>query len=200
MKKEFFFELSFAILVMIFVVGCVNKKTSNNSTIGKKEISFEWDKEALQHKAYVFFIPVKLKGVEENFKMQFDFFGLKKLISTHYKDSEDDKAYALEITEYDKEKKKTFLKGDGDFRSTEVINYLKEADIVVTNPPFSLFGEFITQLINFNKKFLIIGPILKAKNKTLWPYIMENKVWLGYSTIKWFKTPTGEDKTVPHAV
>ena len=128
------------------------------------------------------------------FKMYFKFFKIKKVIATHYKGGEDDKAYALELTEYGKKEKRTDLKGDGDFRSTEVINYLKEADIVVTNPPFSLFGEYITQLIDFNKKFIVVGPITKITAKTLWPYIVENKVWLGINKIKQFKRPDGTAK------
>ena len=73
------------------------------------------------------------------------------------------------------------LKGDGDFRSKECIELLKEADIVVTNPPFSLFREYVAQLIEYDKKFLIIGNVNAVKYKELFPLIMNNKIWLGAS-------------------
>lgn len=69
--------------------------------------------------------------------------------------------------------------GDGDFRSTESIRLLKQADIVVTNPPFSLFREFVAQLIKFDKKFLIIGNINAITYKEIFHLIKENKAWLG---------------------
>lgn len=73
------------------------------------------------------------------------------------------------------------LKGDGDFRSAECIELLKEADIVVTNPPFSLFREYVAQLVKYEKKFLIIGNINAITNKDIFPLIKENKMWLGAS-------------------
>jgi len=75
----------------------------------------------------------------------------------------------------------TPLKGDGDFRSEECIELLKKADIVVTNPPFSLFREYIAQLMEYNKKFLIIGNINAISYKEVFPFIKENKMWLGAS-------------------
>ena len=72
------------------------------------------------------------------------------------------------------------LRGNGDFRSRECIELLKEADIVVTNPPFSLFREYIAQLIEYEKKFLIVGKIMAITCKEIFPLIQENKVWLGY--------------------
>ena len=72
------------------------------------------------------------------------------------------------------------LKGDGDFRSKECIELLKEADIVVTNPPFSLFREYVAQLMEYDKKFLIIGHQNAIKYKEIFPLIKENKLWLGY--------------------
>jgi len=74
----------------------------------------------------------------------------------------------------------TLLKGNGDFRSPECIALLQEADIVVTNPPFSLFREYVAQLMQFNKKFLIIGPYNAITYKEVFPLIKENKMWLGY--------------------
>jgi len=71
------------------------------------------------------------------------------------------------------------LEGDGDFRSEECINLLKQSDIVVTNPPFSLFREYVKQLFDYNKKFVIIGNINAITYKEVFPKIKENKMWLG---------------------
>ena len=73
----------------------------------------------------------------------------------------------------------TPLEGDGDFRSDESINLLKQSDIVVTNPPFSLFREYIKQLIDYDKKFLIIGNMNAINYKEVFPLLRDNKVWLG---------------------
>ena len=80
-----------------------------------------------------------------------------------------------------KENTLTILKGDGDFRSEECIELLKEADIVVTNPPFSLFREYIDQLFEYNKKFIIIGNINAVTYKNVFPRIAANELWLGQS-------------------
>ena len=74
----------------------------------------------------------------------------------------------------------SILKGNGDFRSKECIELLKQADIVVTNPPFSLFREYVAQLIRYNKKFIILGNMNAIKYKEIFPYIIENKIWIGY--------------------
>ena len=74
----------------------------------------------------------------------------------------------------------TILNGNGDFRSEECIALLKEADIVVTNPPFSLFREYVAQLMEYEKKFLIIGNVNAISYKEIFPLIKENKLWLGY--------------------
>ena len=71
------------------------------------------------------------------------------------------------------------LKGDGDFRSDECVEYLKQADIVVTNPPFSLFREYVALLMKHNKKFLIIGSQNAITYKEIFPLLKDNKVWLG---------------------
>ena len=73
----------------------------------------------------------------------------------------------------------TPLEGDGDFRSDECINLLKQSDIVVTNPPFSLFREYVKQLFDYNKKFVIIGNMNAITYKEIFPLIKENKMWLG---------------------
>jgi hypothetical protein len=73
------------------------------------------------------------------------------------------------------------LKGDGDFRSEECIKLLKQADIVVTNPPFSLFREYITQLVAMKKKFLVIANHNAITYKEIFTFLQANKIWLGYS-------------------
>lgn len=73
------------------------------------------------------------------------------------------------------------LKGNGDFRSEECVALLKQADIVVTNPPFSLFREYVAQLIQYQKKFVIMGKITSVSMKEIFPLIKNNKVWLGAS-------------------
>lgn len=73
-----------------------------------------------------------------------------------------------------------YFKGDGDFRSAECIELLKQADIVVTNPPFSLFREYITQLMKYEKKFVIVGHQNAISYREIFPLIKENKIWLGY--------------------
>ena len=84
------------------------------------------------------------------------------------------------------------LKGNGDFRSAESIEMLKQADIVVTNPPFSLFREYVAQLVKYNKKFLIIGNQNAITYKEIFPLIKENKLWLGLTmngSNRWFRVP-----------
>lgn len=74
----------------------------------------------------------------------------------------------------------SILKGSGDFRSQECIELLKQADIVCTNPPFSLFRDYVAQLIKYDKKFLIIGHQNAVKYKEIFPLFMQNRIWLGY--------------------
>ncbi|MDR2104604.1 MAG: adenine-specific methyltransferase EcoRI family protein, partial [Deferribacteraceae bacterium] len=83
------------------------------------------------------------------------------------------------------------LEQNGDFRSFECIELLKEADIVVTNPPFSLFREYVAQLIKYDKKFLIIGSQNAIAYKEIFKLIKENKIWLGRYNggNKWFRVP-----------
>lgn len=87
----------------------------------------------------------------------------------------------------------TILKGDGDFRSIESIELLKESDIVVTNPPFSLFGEYLAQLTKYQKKFLILGNLNAVTTKEIFPLFKNNEMWLGVSRIgtgsMWFMIP-----------
>ncbi|MEK9184943.1 MAG: adenine-specific methyltransferase EcoRI family protein, partial [Patescibacteria group bacterium] len=91
----------------------------------------------------------------------------------------------------------TPLKGNGDFRSDECTKLLKGADIVVTNPPFSLFREYVAQLVDYGKKFLILGDQNSITYKEIFKLIKENKLWLGYDNggTKWFQVPDDYDIT-----
>ena len=115
------------------------------------------------------------------FELNFEKLNIKKLIATHY--CENDKSYKLELFKKNNElvKKKEALEGDGDFRSEECKLLLKQCDVVVTNPPFSLFREFVSLLIEYKKKFLIIGNQNAITYKTFFPLIKNNCVWLGQS-------------------
>lgn len=107
-----------------------------------------------------------------------------KVEITEVSDENGDGAFDLDdIKQLLKSKKNVcaVLKGDGDFRSDECIELLKEADIVVTNPPFSLFREFILTLFKYNKDFIIIGNVNAITYKEIFPYIENNRLWLGAS-------------------
>ena len=127
---------------------------------------------------------------------QLSFFGDDKVVGTEQSDR---KPYKIEITEVkdlngdgavdltDVELllqsvngQPTLLNGDGDFRSEECIELMKQADIVVTNPPFSLFREYVAQLIEYDKKFIIIGNQNAITYKEIFPLLKENKMWIGY--------------------
>lgn len=86
------------------------------------------------------------------------------------------------------------LKGTGDFRSEECISYLEQADVICTNPPFSLFREYLDQLMKYKKKFLIIGRETSITYKDTFGYITSNQVWYGYTHAKAFKRPDGSIK------
>ena len=133
------------------------------------------------------------------FCLQFNFLGLEKLTATHY--SEDGSSYKLELTKEmcegvlnphtDIEPLKTDLVGDGDFRSEESLAILSESDIVVTNPPFSLFREFVEILNNSGKKYLVVGSMNAITYKEVFKLIKENKLWLGNYYLKEFTKPDG---------
>lgn len=129
------------------------------------------------------------------FTLNFEHLGLKKLITTCYKNqdldlfSQNDAAKAIWL-EYNGDKNGNripdpeeigihFFEGDGDFRSNECVELLKQADIVVTNPPFSLFREYIGQLLEYNKKFVIVGNQNAITYKEVFAQIKNNKVWMG---------------------
>ncbi len=106
-----------------------------------------------------------------------------KIEITEVKDLNGDGAFDLQDVELllkSEEGKPKLLKGNGDFRSEECIKLLKKADIVVTNPPFSLFREYVAQLIQYDKKFIIIGNVNAITYKEIFPLLKENKMWLGY--------------------
>ena len=132
------------------------------------------------------------------FHMNFTEFGLKKLISTHY-NKDGSPSYKMEYMGGNDADIKMWnevkLTGDGDFRSPECVEILKEADIVVTNPPFSIAREdFIPLLFAHNKKFLIIGDLNWISYKTIFPLLKENKMWLGYNYVKSFTKPDGTEQ------
>lgn len=129
---------------------------------------------------------------------QLSLFGDEEVVS---EEPSDKKPYKIEITHVDDlngdgavdltdvelllrsvDGKPTLLKGDGDFRSQECIELLKQADIVVTNPPFSLFREYVAQLIEYQKQFLIIGSQNNVTYKEIFPLLKDNRLWLGYKS------------------
>ncbi|MBQ7690869.1 MAG: adenine-specific methyltransferase EcoRI family protein [Muribaculaceae bacterium] len=131
------------------------------------------------------------------FAMNFEHLGLRKLITTCYK-SRDMNLFSLNQAEqaisleYEGDRNGNHsidpdeigirpLRGDGDFRSPECIELLRQADIVVTNPPFSLFREYLAQLVEHQKKFLIIGNMNAITYKETFPLLMRNQMWLGCS-------------------
>ena len=122
------------------------------------------------------------------FALNFEFLGLNKLICTSYGEGEENGKICVykgdkngngvpDIDEWEQYE----LNGKGDFRSEECIKLLEEADIVVTNPPFSLFREFVAQLFEYDKKFLIIGNLNAITDKDVFPLIKNNQMWLGCS-------------------
>ena len=125
-----------------------------------------------------------IKYLSDNFEA----FGIKKVIATHYERDGKSTMYILDkdntgdgIICYEDIIEKT-LNGNGDFRSPECIELLKQADIVITNPPFSLFREYVAQLMEYKKKFLIIGNKNAITYKEVFPLIKNNKIWLGYNS------------------
>ena len=142
------------------------------------------------------------------FVLNFEYFGLKKLISTCYAIDGANPIqpvyFASRPNDYNEEKNKTngkvlvierthnalknislkdiqwnYLEGNGDFRSDEICTLRNEADIIITNPPFSLFREFLAWIVEVNKSFLIIGNMNAVTYKEVFPLIKENKIWYG---------------------
>ena len=122
------------------------------------------------------------------FSLNFDFLGINKLISTHYDSDEKKSSYVLSLEANGKGNSpnepvvvKTHLKGNGDFRSEECIELLEESDIVITNPPFSLWREYVAQLVEYDKKFIILGNQNAVSYKEVFPLFKDNKIWFGSS-------------------
>lgn len=125
-------------------------------------------------------VVVKTEGGREPYKIEI----------TEVSDYNGDGAVDLSDVEYLLKNKKntlSLLEGDGDFRSEECVELLKEADIVVTNPPYSLFKEYVPLLIKYDKKFLIMGPLNAITYKEIFPLIKDNKLWTGYGFNKTLK-------------
>ena len=152
------------------------------------------------------------------FALNFELYGLKKLISTSYaaakkkfiykpmqnlfdenppqfdgsKDFSHGRIYTLEQNDLDKVdyapnalKNWEYLEGDGDFRSDEVKKLRDEADVIITNPPFSMFRDFLKWIVDADKQFLIIGNLNNATYKEIFPLFMHNKIWLGNGMGRW---------------
>lgn len=131
------------------------------------------------------------------FTINFEALGLKRVIATCYKSNTPDlfsnneaEQAVYQIYEGDKNGNRRVdleeinvlpLRGDGDFRSLECVELLKQADIVCTNPPFSLFREYLAQLVKYDKKFLIIGNVNAITYKEVFPLIVSERMWLGQS-------------------
>ncbi len=145
------------------------------------------------------------------FVENFEKLGLKRLIATCYKSQDVDlfsqgdcERAICQVYEGDKNGNMVLdddevgvrvLNGDGDFRSEECIEILKEADIVVTNPPFSLFREYVAQLVKYGKKFVIIGNQNAITYKEIFPLFKESKIWLGSSlSYAAFKVPSSYEE------
>ena len=132
------------------------------------------------------------------FLNNFNTLGLKRLVCTSFAPSETENLFGegslffepsngsvLDVNAFGESESVPFtnikkLNGNGDFRSEECISYLKECDIVVTNPPFSLFKEFVSLVLRYNKKFLIIGNQNALTYKEIFPLIQKNEIWTGY--------------------
>ena len=134
------------------------------------------------------------------FQKKFSDYGLKKLVTTSYNEDGHGSVLVYEGDTNgngkldDNEVKVSELKGNGDFRSEECIVLLKEADIVVTNPPFSLFRDYIATLVEYGKKFLVIGNQNAITYKEIFPLIKENKLWTGNNMVKTFRVPQVTNK------
>ena len=134
------------------------------------------------------------------FQLNFNMLGIKRLITTHY--VANGPSYKFEIINQDKgihiglpEYIKTPLKGNGDFRSEECIELLKQSDIIVTNPPFSLMKEYLPLVLESGKKFIVLGNINHVTFKEIFHYFKDNKFWLGYNSGHfWFKVPDYYEK------
>ena len=209
---EDFFDLVNTLLNETIGTGCTNDNLRTAKRVKNDEFyTFYEDIEAevmryrKQFRDKIVYLPCDDPAEKKSefwsfFVNNFDAFGLKKLIATHY--DENGKAYKIWIDGDtsndgfidDGDAKQEDLIGNGDFRSPECIDILKECDIVCTNPPFSLFREFVNQLITHEKQFLIIGNQNAFTYKEVFKLIKTNKVWTGYNMVKKFHQPDGSTK------
>lgn len=118
------------------------------------------------------------------FIVHFKKLGLKQLISTSYSKDGNGKVLIYNGEDNLESATKYKMSNDGSFKNKENIELLKSADIVVTNPPFSLFREYVAQLIEYKKQFLIIGNINAITYKEIFPLIKDNRIWLGFANNK----------------
>lgn len=138
----------------------------------------------------------KFSAFWQYFSYNFELFGLKKLIATHYV-SDGGSSYKYELEDHYDDHPivvKSELDGDGDFRSEECIELLKEADVVATNPPFSLWREYTAQLIEYGKKFIIIGNMNAVIYTEIFPLFKNNEISFGYRPMSsqfLFEVPDG---------
>ena len=182
----------------------MNKKENKNLTDAKKYKNDEFytqltdvEKELKHYKQY-FKNKIVLCNCDDPewsnfwkyFEMNFKHLGLKKLIGTYY-DQNNNPTYRIMTKEgFGSPIIKTLMQGNGDFRSDECIILLQEADIVVTNPPFSLLREYVAQLIEYKKKFIIIGNKNAISYKEIFSLIKNNEIWIGTTSPKQFsQTP-----------
>lgn len=186
---------------------CLAKKVKNDEFYTRYEdIEAEVMKYRKQFQDKIVYLPCDDPAEKKSefwsfFVNNFDSFGLKKLIATHY--NEEGKAYKIWIDSDttndgfidDADAMQEDLKGNGDFRSPECLEIMKECDIVCTNPPFSLFREFVDAIMTANKSFLIIGNQNAFTYKEIFKLIRDNKIWTGYNMVKKFNQPDGSIKT-----
>ncbi len=186
---------------------CLAKKVKNDEFYTRYEdIEAEVMKYRKQFQDKIVYLPCDDPAEKKSefwsfFVNNFDSFGLKKLIATHY--NEEGKAYKIWIDSDttndgfidDADAMQEDLKGNGDFRSPECLEIMKECDIVCTNPPFSLFREFVDAIMTADKSFLIIGNQNAFTYKEIFKLIRDNKIWTGYNMVKKFNQPDGSIKT-----
>ena len=192
--------------------GCTNANLRNAAKVKNDEFYTRYEdienevmKYRKQFKDKIVYLPCDDPAEKKSefwsfFVNNFDAFGLKKLIATHF--DEDGRAYKIWIDSDlnndgwidDADALQEDLKGNGDFRSEECVEILKECDIVCTNPPFSLFRELIDLIITHNKQFLIIGNKNAYAYKEIFTLIKNNKIWTGYNAVHNFIQPDGNIK------
>lgn len=187
---------------------CNAKKAKNDEFYTRyKDIEVEVMKYRKQFRDKIVYLPCDDPAEKKSefwsfFVANFESFGLKKLIATHYE--ENGQAYKIWIDRDndlnhdgwidDGDAIQEDLAGNGDFRSPECIEILKECDIVCTNPPFSLFREFVNVIMTHGKQCLIIGNQNAFTYKEIFPLIKDNKLWTGYNMVKEFNQPDGSIK------